>query len=92
MRFVIRKEGKGYFTEFQVVETRQVLAPVDIPPVKKGDVVGVESTYEPLFEAFKPAQAIQFDTEADALAQTKNPDPLMGGPEAFKGCIVEPST
>lgn len=91
MRYVIKRPGAGYFTEFRVVESREIRAPVDIPPVQKGDVVGVESRYAPFFEAFKVSQAIQFDTEADALEQIKNPDPLMGGPEAFEGCTAEPS-
>jgi hypothetical protein len=96
MRYVIKKPGEGYFTEFEVVETRAVVAPLDMvihaghPPVKKGEIIGTESNYRPLFEAFKPSQAIKFDTPADAEGQIANPDPSHGGPAAFADCIVEP--
>ena len=97
MRYVIKHPTLGFFTEMQVSETTSILAPMDMvlhaghPPVKKGDVIGYDNRYEPRFEAFRPSQATQFDTEADAQAQIDKNAVEHGGPEAFAGCTVVPS-
>lgn len=78
MRYVI-KGPTGYFTEMKVVETRAVTL--------NGNLVGHENVYRPQFEAFKAAQASQFDTEGDATALMA--DSNYGGAEAFAQCSVE---
>lgn len=90
MRYVINQPGVGYFSEFEITETVPVLAPVDIPPnIKKGDPIAHVSHALPKFEAGHAKLAAKFNTEADAQAQLSNPDPNLGGPAAFAGCIVE---
>ncbi len=97
MRYVIKHPTEGYFTEFEVDQTIPVLAPMEMvlhagsPPVPKGAQIGVEHTYKPKFEAFKPGQASQFDTEDDANGQIANAGAAMGGPGAFAGCTVAKS-
>lgn len=80
MRYVIKKEGEGYFTEMGIVETKAVTL--------KGVVMGHEDTHRPKFEAFKPGQAAKFDTEQDAKELMANAE--FGGAEAFAGCTVAP--
>lgn len=76
-KFVIRHPKEGYFTEMYSSETI---------PVYLGDrLMGHNYTFRPKFEAFKPSQATQFDTEADALALIK--ETKYGG--EFASCTVE---
>lgn len=83
MRYVIKKQNKGYYTEMVVKSSRGVTL--------NGLVIAVETLYEPIFMAFLPAQAAHYDTEADAQsAMTGNPA-HYGGPEAFADCGVEPT-
>jgi hypothetical protein len=102
MRYVI-KSAVGYFTEMVIDRSEQILAPMDMvlhqgsEPVKKGAVIGVNTFYKPQFDALRPFQAVQFDTEKDAQDQIKNLNPdgtenmTLGGAAAFAGCAVEPS-
>ncbi|HZP86606.1 MAG TPA: hypothetical protein VFB54_07275 [Burkholderiales bacterium] len=83
MRYVIRSPEGGYLNDFVVVRTRTVTL--------NGTYVGTESDLHPTFKANEPRLALKFDTEADALTRIANVDPLHGGPEAFKGCTVEPT-
>jgi len=83
MRYVIKSQAGGYFTEFEVLQTRAVTL--------NGVLLGHEHDLKPIFEALRPKQAAKFDTEADALAQLKNPNLFHGGPDAFSGCTVEPT-
>jgi len=103
MRYVIKHSTLGYFTEMVIERSEQILAPMDLPlhagspAIPKGGVIGTSVFYRPAFDAFKPSQAVQFDTEADALAQVSNlnpdgsPNEQFGGAEAFAGCTVEES-
>lgn len=103
MRYVIKNPVKGYFTEMVMVRSEPILAPMDMalhagsPSVKEGESIGTRVFYAPVFEAFLPKQAVQFDTQADAEAQIKNllpdgkPNVQLGGPEVFVGCTVEES-
>jgi len=78
-RYVIKNPKEGYFTE--MYSSEQV-------PVYLGDrLMGHNYKYLPKFDAFKPSQATQFDTEADALEFIKNPK--NGGAAAFPDCTVE---
>jgi hypothetical protein len=94
MRYVIKHPTEGYFTHFEVSESIPILAPMEMvlhqgsPPVPKGAQIGSEEHYRPKFEAFKPGQATQFDTEDDAKNQIANTTPNHGGPQAFASCTV----
>jgi hypothetical protein len=97
MRYVIKHPTEGYFTHFEVSEAIPILAPMEMvihqgsPPVPKGGQIGTETHYRPKFEAFKPSQATQFDTQADAESQIANATENHGGPAVFAGCSVVPS-
>lgn len=103
MRYTIKHPTLGYFTEMKIVEQTPILAPMELaihaghPPVKKGDLIGHDYKWAPQFDAFKPSQSVQYDTEADAKAQIANlradgtPAEELGGVAAFDSCIVVPS-
>jgi len=79
MRYVIKKQGEGYFTEMGIIETKAVYL--------NGNLMGHENVFRPLFEAFKPQQGSHFDTELDANEQMA--DARFGGPASFADCVVE---
>jgi len=81
VRYVIKKPAEGYFTEMKIHKT--------VPVTLDGRVLGHQNYYSPVFEAFKAAQASQFDTEADARSLMKNDQ--YGGAAAFANCTIEPS-
>lgn len=81
MRYVIKKEGAGYYTEMVCVETKPVFL--------NGNCLGHDNVMRPQFEAFRTSQASQFDTEQDAVDLMANAQ--FGAPASFEGCVVEPS-
>ena len=85
MRFAIIDARGVFYTVHKEIETIAILAPTDIPrpgssPIKKGDQIGDEHVFAPVFDSLKEMDASKFDTEADALAQ------IAAWGDAGRGC------
>lgn len=82
-RYVIQSPDGGLFCGFDCIETRTVTL--------RGIPVGNEDHMRPAFSARHTRDAVKFDTEADALGQIQNGEPLHGGAEVFSGCVAIPT-
>ncbi len=85
MRFAIVDARGIFYTVQKEIETIPILAPTDIPrpgstPIKKGDHIGDEHVFAPVFDSLKEMDASKFDTKDDALAQ------IAAWGDAGKGC------
>lgn len=80
MRFVIRK-GRDFYTG--------VTIDTSTPVYFKGQLLGTEETYKPVFDGSRPEHGCQFDTRADAQSMLRLKE--YGGPEAFEGCSIVPT-
>jgi hypothetical protein len=77
-RYCIKHPDGSYYTEMRSVETK--------PVTLRGQVVGHEDTYRPLFEAPQPRWACFYATRKDCEDLMQNPE--YGGPSSFEGCVV----
>jgi hypothetical protein len=87
MRYAILDARGVFYTVHKEVETIPIKAPKDMPGpggslIKKGDVIGDEHIFAPIFDSLKEMDASKFETEADALAQ------IAAWGDAGKGCTT----
>lgn len=87
MRFAITDARGVFYTVQKEVKTIPIYAPTEIPrpgssPIKKGDHIGDEHVFAPVFDSLKEMDASKFDTQEDALAQ------IAAWEDAGKGCTV----
>ncbi len=87
MRFAIIDARGVFYTVQKEVKTIPILAPTEIPrqgssPIKKGDHIGDEHIFAPVFDSLKEMDASKFDTQEDALTQ------IAAWGDAGKGCTV----
>lgn len=85
MRYAIVDSRGVFYTVQKEIQTIPILAPTEIArpgssPIKKGDHIGDEHVFAPVFDSLKEMDASKFDTEADAIAH------IEAWGDAGKGC------